>query len=173
MRHGISGRKLNRTTSHRLAMFRNMVTSLLDHERIFTTIPKAKEIRRWTDWMITLGKRGDLHARRQAQAVVRSKDTVHKLFAEIAPRFQDRQGGYTRIVKAGFRRGDAAPMCLIELVSDKGQVPKQRAKTKKLEPTREPTGSTSQQVTQPEAEAMSVGPGDSAVPSQASDRGDA
>src|SRR5512134_842708 len=118
MRHGISGRKLNRTSSHRLAMFRNMVTSLLEHERIYTTIPKAKELRRWADWMITLGKRGDLHARRQVLTVVHSKDVLHKLFAEIAPRFQDRQGGYTRIVKAGFRRGDAAPMCLIELLSE-------------------------------------------------------
>jgi large subunit ribosomal protein L17 len=137
MRHGISGRKLNRTTSHRTAMFRNMVTSLLDHERIFTTIPKAKELRRWTDWMITLGKRGDLHARRQVAAVVRSKDTVHKLFAEIAPRFQDRQGGYTRIVKAGFRRGDAAPMCLIELVSEAVGSAKKQVKPPKAEPVRE------------------------------------
>jgi large subunit ribosomal protein L17 len=120
-----------------MAMFRNMVTSLLDHERIFTTIPKAKELRRWTDWMITLGKRGDLHARRQAAAVVRSKDTVHKLFAEIAPRFQDRQGGYTRIVKAGFRRGDAAPMCLIELVSDAVGSAKKQGKPPKAEPVRE------------------------------------
>lgn len=118
MRHGVSGRKLNRTTSHRFAMFRNMVTSLLHHERIFTTVPKAKELRRWCDWMVTLGKRGDLHARRQALALVREKNVVHKLFAELAPRFENRQGGYTRIVKVGFRRGDAAPMCLIELVAD-------------------------------------------------------
>jgi large subunit ribosomal protein L17 len=137
MRHGISGRKLNRTTSHRLAMFRNMVTSLLDHERIFTTIPKAKELRRWADWMITLGKRGDLHARRQVLAVVNSKDVLHKLFAEIAPRFQDRQGGYTRIVKAGFRRGDAAPMCLIELVSDTVRPPKKKTKPAKTQAPRE------------------------------------
>lgn len=109
MRHGVSGRKLNRTTSHRLAMFRNMVTSLLKHERIFTTIPRAKELRRWTDWMITLGKRGDLHARRQALAFVREKDTVHKLFTDLAPRYQNRMGGYTRILKVGFRRGDASP----------------------------------------------------------------
>lgn len=151
-------------------MFRNMVTSLLDHERIFTTIPKAKELRRWADWMITLGKRGDLHARRQAQSLVRSKDTVHKLFAELAPRFQDRQGGYTRIVKAGYRRGDAAPMCLIELVSDKGQGPKQKTKTKKPEPTREPVATTTQPTTRPEAERVSVGTADSAPPSQAPDR---
>jgi large subunit ribosomal protein L17 len=135
MRHGISGRKLNRTTSHRLAMFRNMVTSLLDHERIFTTTTRAKELRRWTDWMITLGKRGDLHARRQALDVIRSKDVVHKLFAEIAPRFQNRMGGYTRIVKAGYRSGDAAPMCIIELVSGavKAKVRKDKPKTPEAE----------------------------------------
>jgi large subunit ribosomal protein L17 len=130
MRHGISGRKLNRTTSHRWAMFRNMVTSLLDQERIFTTTPKAKELRRWAEWMITLGKRGDLHARRQALSIIRSKDVVHKLFAEIAPKFQDRPGGYTRIVKAGYRRGDAAPMCIIELIGEAGKGRAQQAKPK-------------------------------------------
>ncbi len=118
MRHGVSGRKLNRTTSHRLAMFRNMVTSLLRNEEIYTTVPKAKELRRWTDWMITLGKRGDLHARRQALASVRDKQVVYKLFNELGPRFQSRQGGYTRLTKVGFRRGDAAPMCLIQLVAE-------------------------------------------------------
>lgn len=118
MRHKVAGRKLNRTTSHRLGMFRNMVTSLLDHERIFTTLPKAKELRRWADNMITLGKRGDLHARRQALAVIREKSIVHKVFNELAPRYQSRSGGYTRIVKVGYRRGDAAPMCLIELVKE-------------------------------------------------------
>jgi large subunit ribosomal protein L17 len=97
-------------------MFRNMVTSLLEHEQIFTTVPKAKELRRWADWMVTLGKQGDLHARRQSAAFIRKKSVVHKLFVEIAPRFQERPGGYTRIVKVGFRRGDASPMCLIELV---------------------------------------------------------
>lgn len=124
MRHGVSGRKLNRTTSHRSAMFRNMVSSLLQHERIYTTLPKAKELRRWADWMITLGKRGDLHARRQALATIREKATVYKLFQELAPRYQNRQGGYTRIVKLGFRRGDASPMCLIELITDSGSAPK-------------------------------------------------
>lgn len=118
MRHGVSGRKLNRTTSHRLAMFRNMVTSLLRHEQIYTTVPKAKELRRWTDWMITLGKRGDLHARRQALASVRDKNVVHKLFTELGPRFQTRQGGYTRLTKVGFRRGDASPMCLVQLIGE-------------------------------------------------------
>jgi len=121
MRHGVSGRKLNRTTSHRLAMFRNMVTSILQHERIFTTVCKAKELRRWTDWMITLGKRGDLHARRQALSLIREKKVVYKLFDELALRYQNRPGGYTRIVKVGFRRGDAAPMCLIELMTDTQQ----------------------------------------------------
>ncbi len=120
MRHGVSGRKLNRTTSHRLAMFRNMVTSLLDHERIYTTVPKAKEMRRWAEWMITLGKRGDLNARRQALSLVREKKVVHKVFDDLAARYQNRAGGYTRIVKVGFRRGDASPMCLLELVTEGG-----------------------------------------------------
>lgn len=118
MRHGVSGRKLNRTTSHRTAMFRNMVTSLLRHERIFTTVFKAKELRRFADWMITLGKRGDLHARRLAMETIFEKEIVHKLFAELGPRYQNRPGGYTRIVKVGYRRGDASPMALIELVKD-------------------------------------------------------
>ncbi len=118
MRHGVSGRKLNRSTSHRLAMFRNMVTSLLAEERIYTTVPKAKEIRRWAEWMISLGKHGDLNSRRRALAVIREKKTVYKVFDELAERYRDRPGGYTRIVKVGFRRGDASPMCLIELISD-------------------------------------------------------
>jgi large subunit ribosomal protein L17 len=126
MRHGVSGRKLNMTTSHRLAMFRNMVTSLLNHERIYTTVPKAKEMRRWAEWMITLGKHGDLHSRRRALAIIREKDVVHKVFAELAQRYQNRAGGYTRIVKVGFRRGDAAPMCLLELISEGGESVKKK-----------------------------------------------
>ena len=114
-------------------MFRNMVTSLLQHERIYTTLPKAKELRRWGDWMITLGKRGDLHARRQALATIREKNTVHKLFEELASRYQNRQGGYTRIVKVGFRRGDASPMCLIELVTD-AKSPPQKGRAKSAPP---------------------------------------
>lgn len=140
MRHGVSGRKLNRTTSHRSAMFRNMVSSLLQHERIYTTLPKAKELRRWADWMITLGKRGDLHGRRQALATIREKATVHKLFEELAPRYQNRQGGYTRLVKVGFRRGDGSPMCLIELVTDAGSAPK-KARPKATMPA-ETSGTT-------------------------------
>ncbi len=115
MRHRKSGRKLNRSSPHRYAMFRNMVTSLFQHEHIETTDAKAKELRRYADRMVTLGKRGTLHARRQALAFVRSRDVVKKLFEDIAPRFADRPGGYTRITKLGVRRGDAAPMSIIEL----------------------------------------------------------
>ena len=130
MRHGKSGRKLNRTSSHRLAMFRNMVTSLLDHERIYTTDAKAKELRRWADWMITLGKRGDLHARRQAHEVIRDKRVVHKLFTDLAQRYQARSGGYTRTVKVGFRAGDAAPLSLVELMT--GEAAKKKKKKRKV-----------------------------------------
>ncbi len=116
MRHRKSGRKLGRTASHRKAMLRNMVTSLFEHERIVTTVPKAKEARRVADRMITLAKRGDLHARRQALAYIRSKDIVAKLFDEIQPQYADRQGGYTRIIRTGTRAGDVAPMAILELV---------------------------------------------------------
>lgn len=129
MRHGKSGRKLNRSSSHRLAMFRNMVTSLLDHERIYTTHAKAKELRRWADWMITLGKRGDLHARRQALQVIRDKAVVHKLFTDLAQRYQARSGGYTRTVRVGFRVGDGAPLSLIELMT--GETVKKKKKRKR------------------------------------------
>ena len=129
MRHGKSGRKLNRSSSHRLAMFRNMVTSLLDHERIYTTHAKAKELRRWADWMITLGKRGDLHARRQALQVIRDKRVVHKLFTDLAQRYQARSGGYTRTVKVGFRVGDGAPLSLIELMT--GETVKKKKRKRK------------------------------------------
>jgi len=147
MRHGVSGRKLNRVTSHRLAMFRNMVTSLLEHERIYTTVCKAKEIRRWAEWMITLGKRGDLHARRQASETIREKSTVQKLFTELAPRFQNRAGGYTRILKLGFRRGDGSPMCMIELVSDEQRAPKKVKPKRKIET---PAGGSSPEPAQAE-----------------------
>jgi large subunit ribosomal protein L17 len=117
MRHRKAGLKLNRTPSHRNAMFRNMVTSLLKHERIRTTGAKAKEIRRWADHMITLAKRGDLHARRQALAIVREKEVVHKLFEQADERFGAVSGGYTRVIKLGRRPGDAAPMSLVELIA--------------------------------------------------------
>lgn len=116
MRHLKSGRKLNRTSSHRWALMRNLITSLLRDEKIRTTDPKAKELRRWADRIITLGKEGSLHARRQALRMVQDKTVVRKLFDTIAPRFKDRPGGYTRIIKIGWRRGDAAPISLIELV---------------------------------------------------------
>ncbi len=116
MRHKYSGRKLGRTSSHRIAMFRNMVTSLFEHERIVTTTEKAKEARPIAEKMITLAKRGDLHARRQALSFIRSKDVVEKLFTEIKDNFEDRKGGYTRIIKTGVRRGDCANMAILELV---------------------------------------------------------
>lgn len=116
MRHKLSGRRLGRTTSHRMAMFRNMTTSLFEHERIVTTAEKAKELRPIAEKMITLAKRGDLHARRQALSFIRSKDVVEKLFTVIKDKFSDRKGGYTRILKTGVRKGDAAGMAIIELV---------------------------------------------------------
>ncbi len=117
MRHRKAGKKLGKTTSHRHAMFRNMVTSLFKHERIRTTDAKAKVLRGWVDHLITLAKRGDLHARRQALSIVREKNVVHKLFAEAKDRFGARAGGYTRIIKEGRRPGDAAPVSIIELVA--------------------------------------------------------
>ncbi|GAB5459701.1 MAG: 50S ribosomal protein L17 [Henriciella sp.] len=116
MRHGIAHRKLNRTASHRKAMFANMAASLIEHEQIVTTLPKAKEMKPFMDKLITLAKKGDLHARRQAIAKVRNKDAVKKLFDVFGERYKDRNGGYTRVLKAGFRFGDNAPRAVIELV---------------------------------------------------------
>ncbi|SFO31987.1 LSU ribosomal protein L17P [Cohaesibacter marisflavi] len=116
MRHGKSGRKLNRTASHRKAMFANMAAALIKHEQIVTTLPKAKELKPIADKLITLAKRGDLHARRQAISQIRDKDMVAKLFETLGPRYEERKGGYTRVLKAGFRYGDNAPMAVIELV---------------------------------------------------------
>jgi large subunit ribosomal protein L17 len=116
MRHKIAGRKLGVTTSHRLAMFRNMATSLLKHEQITTTLPKAKELRPYVERIITLGKRGGLHARRQAYAQIMDERVVDKLFTTIADRYRERSGGYCRVLKAGIRYGDAAEMAVIELV---------------------------------------------------------
>ncbi len=130
MRHRKAGIKLNRTPSHRNAMFRNMVTSLFKHDRIRTTGAKAKELRRWADHIITLAKRGDLHARRQALAIVREKDVVHKLFENAAERFGEISGGYTRVVKLGTRPGDAAPVALVELVVSQDDKKKKTKKKK-------------------------------------------
>jgi large subunit ribosomal protein L17 len=116
MRHGVAGRKLGVTSSHRVAMLRSMATSLIKHEQITTTLPKAKELRPYVERIITLGKRGDLHARRQAYAQIRDEKIVDKLFTTIAERYKARAGGYTRVLKAGMRYGDAADMAVIELV---------------------------------------------------------
>jgi large subunit ribosomal protein L17 len=116
MNHGSGYRKLNRTPEHRKALFANMAGSLIEHEQIKTTLPKAKELKRIIDKLITLGKRGDLHARRQAAAALKQDMHVQKLFATLGPRYQERSGGYSRVLKAGFRYGDMAPMAIIELV---------------------------------------------------------
>jgi len=116
MRHRRAGRKLNRTHSHRRALFANMAAALIKHEQIVTTLPKAKELRRVADRLITLAKRGDLHARRLAVSRIRDEAMVKKLFDVLGPRYQDRPGGYTRVMRAGFRYGDSAPMAVIELV---------------------------------------------------------
>ena len=116
MRHGVAGRKLGVTTSHRFAMFRNMAHALLKHEQITTTLPKAKELRPVAEKLITLGKRGGLHARRQAHAQLRDDIIVAKLFGPLAERYKARSGGYCRVLKAGMRHGDAADMAIIELI---------------------------------------------------------
>lgn len=117
MRHGISGRKLGRTSAHRLSMFRNMAASVIKHEQIQTTLPKAKEVRRYVDRLVSLGKKGGLHKRRQALSKLGGdKVMVEKLFGEIAQRYKNRNGGYTRVLKAGYRYGDNAPVAVLELV---------------------------------------------------------
>ncbi len=135
MRHRQSGRKLNRTSSHRKAMFSNMATALIKHEQIKTTVAKAKDLRPVVDRLITLGKRGSLHARRQAYSVLRDDKVTQKLFSELADRYRERPGGYTRVLRSGFRYGDAAAMAIIELVDrdpaakgqDSGPTAEQRA----------------------------------------------
>jgi len=131
MRHRVAGRKLSRTTQHRELMFRNMVVSLLQHERIKTTLAKGKELRSWADKIITLGKKGSLHARRQAFALLRDEGIVKKLFDEIAPKLKDREGGYTRIYKMGWRHGDGAPLSLVELVTFSSPEEKKKSPVKK------------------------------------------
>src|ERR1700751_2987928 len=116
MRHGNAHRKLNRTAEHRRAMFANMAAALIKHEQIVTTLPKAKDFRRIVEKLVTLGKRGDLHARRQAVAQLRDVAMGKKLFDVLGPRYQERPGGYTRVLKAGFRYGDSAPVAVIEFV---------------------------------------------------------
>jgi large subunit ribosomal protein L17 len=128
MRHLKAGRRLARTTEHRTAMLRNLITQLLEHERIETTQAKAKETRQWAEKIITLAKRGDLHARRQTLQVVRTKKAMVKLFGELKERYQDRPGGYTRIIPLGFRVGDGAPVSILELVGRPEKLPKAKKK---------------------------------------------
>lgn len=116
MRHGMSGRKLGRKSAHRTAMFANLAQALIKHEQISTTLPKAKDLRPIVEKMVTLAKRGDLHARRQLISTLRDKILVGKLIDTLAPRYKERHGGYTRVLKAGFRHGDMAPMAIIEFV---------------------------------------------------------
>jgi len=123
MRHRKSGVKLSRSSSHRKAMFRNMVTSLFKYDRISTTDAKAKELRKWADGIVTLAKRGDLHARRQVLAIIREKDVAHKLFEDAPARFGSIAGGYTRLTKIGLRAGDTAEMTMVELVGEKVEAP--------------------------------------------------
>ena len=122
MRHKYSGRKLNRTSSHRTAMFKNMMASLIEHEEIKTTLPKAKELRKFLERLITISKVDTVAKRRVVFSRIRSKDAVTKLFSELGPRFKNRPGGYLRILKCGFRPGDKAPMAIIQLVDKKEQV---------------------------------------------------
>jgi large subunit ribosomal protein L17 len=141
MRHGMSGRKLNRTSSHRKAMFANMAAALIKHEQITTTLPKAKDLRPIVEKLITLGKRGNLHARRQALSVLRDPQLAAKLFGPLAERYAGRSGGYTRVLKAGFRYGDQAAMAVIEFVDRdpdaKGQDSGPRPETSEETPTEE------------------------------------
>lgn len=139
MRHRNSGVKLGRTSSHKKAMFRNMVTSLFKYDRIRTTDTKAKELRSWAEHMISLAKRGDLHARRLALSVIREENVVHKLFDEAVDRFGGTLGGYTRIIKVGRRPGDAAPISIIELVAPAKSEKKDKKKKKKAEAEKKQT----------------------------------
>jgi len=136
MRHRIAGVKLGRTPAHRRALFRNLVTALLEHEAVRTTDAKAKELKRWSDRMITLGKQGTLHARRRAAAIIQRRHVLTKLFAELAPRYATRPGGYTRVTKLGQRLGDAAAVSLVELVDRAGA---EAPATGKKKPTRRRT----------------------------------
>jgi large subunit ribosomal protein L17 len=131
MRHRVAGVKLGRSPAHRRALLRNLVTALLEHEAVRTTDAKAKELRRWGDRMITLGKDGSLHARRRAAAIIQRRSVLRKLFDEIAPRYGARNGGYTRVVKLGPRHGDAAPVSLVELVERAGAQTEGAGKDKK------------------------------------------
>ncbi|KAK8791578.1 hypothetical protein WA588_001582 [Blastocystis sp. NMH] len=122
MKHGVNFRKLGRKTSHRIAMLRNMTTSLIEHERIRTTVTRAKELRRYADQMVTLAKQGDAYAKQRAGVVVQTDEAMNKLFDVLANRYKDRNGGYTRIMRCGYRDGDKAPMCYIEYIDREGEL---------------------------------------------------
>ena len=158
MRHARSGKKLGRDSAHRKALYSNLAGALIEHGRIKTTVTKAKAVKPLAEQMITLGRRGDLHARRQATSVLRSRDVVHKLFAEVAPLFKDRPGGYTRIVKIGPRPGDSAEMAYLELVDEEYVAKEREARTPEpvavAEPEPEPEAEPEvEAVDEPEAEA--------------------
>jgi large subunit ribosomal protein L17 len=155
MRHRVRAHKLSRTSAHRKAMFRNLVTSLLELERVQTTDVKAKEVRRLADRMITLGKRGDLHARRQALSVIRHRHVTAKVFDELAERYRERPGGYTRVIKLGVRRGDAAPLALVELVE--GAAPAKGAAAEPARPARKKAPAAAAAKAKPKAAAATAG----------------
>ena len=165
MRHGKSFRKLSRLSAHRKAMMRNMVTSLFEHEQIRTTDAKAKELRKVAERMIGLAKEGSLHSRRQALSYVRSKKTVHKLFAELGPRYAERAGGYLHINKLGPRIGDGAPISMVALVSDEVKKPRRRRRRRKSEAAAEAAPQAEQQAA--EAPAAEKAPAKKAKPVEA------
>jgi len=137
MRHGKAVQKLSRPKSHREAMLSNMATSILEHIQIRTTLAKAREVKRWTDYLITLGKRGDLNSRRSAFGIVKNRKLVKKLFDEIAPNFKNRQGGYTSVLKLGYRQGDRAKMAVVQLLMEKPRVEKKKGEKHEKEKKKE------------------------------------
>lgn len=137
MRHGKSVAKLSRTKSHREAMLSNMTASVLEHIQIRTTLPKAREVKRWVDHLVTLGKKGDLNSRRLAYRVVKNRKLVKKLFEEIAPKFQDRPGGYTKVLKLGYRQGDGAKLAVVQLLMEKPKVGKKKGEKHEKEKEKE------------------------------------
>ena len=158
MRHARTGKKLGRDSAHRKALYSNLAGALIEHRRIKTTVTKAKAVKPLAEQMITLGRRGDLHARRQATAFLRSRDVVHKLFAEVAPLFKDRPGGYTRIVKLGPRPGDSAEMAYLELVDEEFVAREREARTPEPVAVAEPVDEEPE--TEPEAEPEEAEPED-------------
>jgi large subunit ribosomal protein L17 len=150
VRHARTGKKLGRDSAHRKALYSNLAGALIEHGRIRTTVTKAKAVKPFAEQMITLGRRGDLHARRQATSFLRSRDVVHKLFAEVAPLFKDRPGGYTRIIKIGPRPGDSAEMAYLELVDDEYVAKELEARTPEPEPVAE--AAPVEEEAEPEAE---------------------